>query len=175
MAFDSKVDRGLAYQLGSAALVLSAASILTALAFQYIGGYVPCPLCLMQRYAYYAAIPVLFVALALGSAGRSGWAAALFFLVALAFLANTGLGTYHAGAEWKFWPGPSTCGGDQALATSAGTLLKDLEGIKVARCDEASWRMLGLSFAGWNAVASLLLMALTLRAAFASSQARLNA
>jgi disulfide bond formation protein DsbB len=29
----------------------------------------------------------------------------------------------------------------------------------VIRCDEAAWRFLGLSFAGWNVIASLLLAA----------------
>ena len=172
MAFEIKLDRGPAYQFGSAALIFSSAALLTALGYQYIGGLVPCELCLMQRYAYYAAIPVLFAAIALASAGKRGWAAALFFLVSLAFLANAGLGTYHAGAEWKYWPGPATCTGEQAISTSAGSLLKEIEGVRVVRCDEASWRLFGLSFAGWNVVASLLLMLLTLRAAFASADSR---
>ena len=59
----------------------------------------------MQRYAYYAAIPLLFVAMALVSE-MPRVAALLFFVVALAFLGNAGLGVYHAGAEWKFWAGP---------------------------------------------------------------------
>jgi disulfide bond formation protein DsbB len=172
MAFESAAQKGAAYRFGGAALIIAAASILTALGFQYIGGYQPCMLCLWERYAYYAAIPVLFIAIALASGGAKGWAAALFFLVALAFLANAGLGTYHAGAEWKFWPGPSTCGGDGALTTSAGSLLKELENIKVVRCDEAALTFLGISFAGWNVVGSLLLMVLCLKAAFAASQAR---
>ena len=171
MAFDSAVDRGAAYQFGGAALFISLASILTALGFQYIGGYLPCALCFMERYAYYAAIPMLFVAVALSSGGNKGWAAALFFLVALAYLANAGLGTYHAGAEWKFWPGPESCGGD-AQATDAGSLLKNIEGVKIVRCDEASLRFLGISFAGWNVVASLLLVALSLKAAFAAAEAQ---
>ena len=171
MAFDSVADKGSAYQAGSAALFIAAASILTALGFQYIGGYQPCMLCLWERYAYYAALPVLFAAIALSSGGSKGWAAALFFLVSLAFLANAGLGTYHAGAEWKFWPGPESCGGGGDLTTSAGSLLKDLEGIRVVKCDEPALVFLGLSFAGWNVVGSLLLMALSLKAAFAAAAA----
>lgn len=170
MAFDARAERGLDYRLGMLALLLVAASLATALAYQYIGGYPPCELCYLQRYAYYASLPLLFLALVL-SAGRSGgWAAAIFFIVALAFLANAGLGVYHAGAEWKFWPGPSTCSGDQGVATSAGSLLQDLQNTKIVRCDEPSLRVLGLSFAGWNVVTSLILMALTLRAAFAASE-----
>lgn len=172
MAFDSAAGKGADYTWGGTALFVSTASILTALGFQYIGGYLPCELCLVERYAYYASIPLLFLAIALSSGGSKGWAAALFFLVALAFLANAGLGTYHAGAEWKFWPGPATCGGDNALATSAGSLLKEIQGLKVVRCDEATLSFLGISFAGWNVAGSLLLMALCLKAAFAASEAR---
>jgi disulfide bond formation protein DsbB len=160
------------YRLGAAALFLAAVSILTALGFQYIGGYQPCVLCLMQRYAYYAGIPLLFVALTLVAGGLRGLASAVFFLVAVSFLANAGLGVYHAGAEWKFWPGPDTCGGGQTLTSSASQLVRSIEDIKVPKCDEAALRVFGLSFAGWNVIASLALMALALRAAFAATEKR---
>ena len=52
-------------------LFAAAAVILTALAFEHFGGYVACPLCLQQRYAYYAGVPALFLALVLLSAGRT--------------------------------------------------------------------------------------------------------
>ena len=168
MADRMAVDRSLAYQSGSAALFLAAASILVALGFQYLGGYYPCPLCFMQRYAYYVAIPALFAALALSSGGERNGAMALFGLVALAFLANAGLGIYHAGAEWKFWPGPDTCAGAQAVSTAADSLIKELETTRVVRCDEAAIRMLGLSFAGWNVIASLVIAGLSARAATAA-------
>jgi len=172
MALTGHDERGADYRYGAAALFLTTGAILAALGFQYIGGYVPCMLCLLERYAYYAAVPLLFIALALTSGSYRGLAAILFFVVALAFLANAGLGVYHAGAEWKFWPGPETCGGGQSLSTSAGGLLNDIEGIKVMRCDEASFRFLGISFAGWNVVSSLLIMALALRAGLAANARR---
>lgn len=157
-----------AYRLGALALLAALAAIGSAWGFELIGGFVPCPLCLMQRWAYYFAIPALFVALTLLTSGRERSAGLLFFVVALAFLANAGLGIYHAGAEWKFWPGPQTCTGVQSVATSAGELLKDLANTHVVRCDEAQLRILGLSFAGWNVIASFILAMMTLKAAFHS-------
>lgn len=164
-------ERSAAYRWGGLALFFAAGAILIALGFEHLGGYQPCPLCLMQRYAYYAAIPLLFVAMALTSE-MPRIAALLFFIVALAFLANAGLGVYHAGAEWKFWPGPATCAGAQALPASAADLLKDLEASNVVRCDEAPWTFAGLSFAGWNVVASLFVFTATLKAAFLAAQTR---
>ena len=161
-----------AYRAGAFALVLAGATILAALAFEYLGGYVPCPLCLQQRFAYYAALPLLFVALVLLSAGQPRPAALLFVLVSLAFLANAGLGVYHAGAEWKFWPGPQSCAGSQELATTAGSLLEALPGSRAVRCDEAAWRFAGLSFAGWNVIVSLALVAISLRAAVLATRSQ---
>jgi disulfide bond formation protein DsbB len=150
-------ERSAAYRTGALALFAAAAVIATALAFERFGGYVPCPLCLQQRYAYYAGVPALFVALVLLSAGYARVAAAVFLLVAAAFLANAGLGIYHAGAEWGYWPGPDTCAGAPQPLSKGGGLLKDLETTRVVRCDKAPGHFLGLSFAGWNVVACLLL------------------
>ena len=157
-ALDTYPERVLRLSRRARSLFLAAAVvILTALAFERFGGYAPCPLCLQQRYAYYAGVPALFLALVLLSAGYARLAAAVFLLVAAAFLANAGLGTYHAGAEWKFWPGPDTCAGAPQPLSTGGGLLKDLATTRVIRCDEAPWHFLGLSFAGWNVVASVLL------------------
>ena len=107
----SSVDahRAHAYQAGSLVLFAALATIVTALGFEHLGGYEPCELCLEQRWAYYIGIPLLFGGLVLLSSEMPRWAAAIFFVVALGFLGNAGLGVYHAGVEWKFWPGPQTC------------------------------------------------------------------
>jgi disulfide bond formation protein DsbB len=165
--------RSPAYRMGALVLFAAVAVILTALAFEHLGGYIPCPLCLQQRYAYYLSIPLLFLALVLVGADRRRSAAALFLVVALAFLVNAGLGVYQAGAEWGYWPGPDTCAAATSpLSTSAGGLLKDLESTRVVRCDVASWRLFGLSFAGWNAVTSLLLAAGAASAAASACRGR---
>ena len=157
-----------AYELGSWMLFLAAAIILAALAFEYLGGYQPCPLCLQQRYAYYAGIPLLFGALVLLSAEKERTAAIVFFIVSIAFLLNSGLGVYQAGAEYGFWPGPQACSGGQELTTSADGLLGKLQETKVVRCDQPEFWFLGLTFAGWNALLSFVLFIGTLKAAFAA-------
>ena len=157
-------EKSPAYRAGGAMLFLAAAVILAALAFQHIGGYVPCPLCLEQRYAYFAGIPLLFLAMTL-VAEMPRTAALIFLAIAAGFLVNAGLGVYQAGAEWRLWAGPDTCAAAQSLPTSAADLLGDLSRTQVARCDEASWRFAGLSFAGWNVVVSLVISAGAIKAA----------
>lgn len=154
-----------AYRWGAAALLLTVVTIVSALAFEYVGGYKPCPLCLMQRWAYYAAIPGLFVSLALYTGGHRLAGAFLFLAVAAVFLANAGLGVYHAGAEWEFWHGPDTCTGEPELSKTPGSLLDSLQKPQVVRCDKPEFRFLGLSFAGYNVLISLAGAAATLKAA----------
>ena len=145
------------YGFGSVVLAGAVVVILTALAFEHIGGYTPCPMCLQQRYAFYLAIPAVVVALALLSVNQRTWAALVFAAMAIAFLANAGLGTYQAGAEWKFWDPPASCAAPTTLPTF--DLKTDTFNRIPASCGVASWRLLGLSFAGWNVVASALLAA----------------
>ena len=140
---------------------LSALTVSGAWAFELLGGYLPCPLCLMQRWAYYFVAPLTLVLLLPFIARRISLVRLGLVICALAMVAGGGLGVYHAGVEWEFWPGPQSCSGGGGL--SGG--LPDLSTAKVVRCDEVQWRMFGLSFAGWNVVVSLLIAAIALRGA----------
>lgn len=130
-------------------------------------GYVPCKLCLWQRWPYYIALPLAatgFVRMRQPEA--RGALLLLAVVLGLVFLVSTGLGIYHAGVEWKLWLGPSDCGG--RVITNAPSLedfRKSLEKARVVLCDEAPMRVLGLSFAGWNAVVSTVIAALFFSAA----------
>nr|WP_249808695.1 disulfide bond formation protein B [Bradyrhizobium sp. 166] len=144
-----------------AVALTAAATIAGAWYFQLVLGIVPCPLCLEQRYAYYLVIPLgLLIALAArGGAPRPLLLAGLAIL-ALASIANAGLGTYHSGVEWGFWKGPTDCSGPVVNLGSATDLLSRLDTVKVVRCDEVQWRFLGLSLAGYNVLISLLMAAI---------------
>jgi disulfide bond formation protein DsbB len=136
------------------------ATILGAWFFQYGVGLRPCPLCLEQRYAYYFAIPLALMVLAGDSVGSSRKVLlAALVVIAAGMLWNAGLGTYHAGVEWKWWAGPQDCSGPIDKFGNAGDMFKQLESISVVRCDEAAWRFLGLSLAGYNVLISLALAA----------------
>lgn len=127
------------------------ATIAGAWIFQW-AGYEPCDLCYKQRWGYYAGIPL---ALIVANAGPRALKPGLY-LLALILAANAVFGVFHAGIEWKWWVGPSTCG---AGGVSGG--LPDLSKPAVL-CDEAAIRIFGLSLAGWNAVISAALAALAM-------------
>ncbi len=140
--------------------VFSAATLAGALAIEHIGGFAPCPLCLDQRIAYYAAVPLGLLAFAFAS-GRRWIGAVILAALAAGFLYNAGLGVYHSGVEWRWWEGPQACaGGAGGLATNPADLLASLDQAQVVRCDEAALRIFGLSLAGYSAIFSLMLAGL---------------
>lgn len=149
-----------------AAACASAALLAIAHAFERFGGLSPCTLCYYQRDVYWIALAAGLVGFALGYVRLAWTARGADVLLALIFLAGAGVAAYHAGAEWKWWPGPTTCSG-AAGGVGAGDLNAFLKGARYAapRCDEAAWRMLGLSLAGWNVLISLGLAAVSLAAA----------
>lgn len=150
------------------------AVIATAWGFQLIGGYVPCALCLEQRVPYYVGLPLAALALLTSFQGRHGLSAVLLVLTAMTFAYGSGLGIYQSGAEWGFWDGPNDCGGGNAGPASASNMLSALKSTRIVSCTEASWRMLGLSFAGWNAVASAGLALFGLAGAILAKGARVE-
>jgi disulfide bond formation protein DsbB len=154
-------------------LAIGLATIAGAWAFELIGGYIPCPLCLQERIPYYVGLPLALIALVLSP--RPWPSRALLFLTAVTFIVSAGLGVYHAGAEWAWWQGPTSCAAGSGGALNPGGLLDELENIRVVSCTDASWRFphvfWGLSFAGWNAVISIALAAIALWGALAMKPA----
>jgi disulfide bond formation protein DsbB len=134
-------------------LAVVAVTLAGAGTFQLLG-VEPCELCLKQRFAYYAALPLAAAAIFLARNAQTAAARVLLAVLAVIFFGNAILGAYHAGVEWKFWPGPSDCTGDFVKPASMEDFRKQLQNIRVVRCDEVSLRILGLSLAGWNFLVS---------------------
>ncbi|HWP27594.1 MAG TPA: disulfide bond formation protein B [Xanthobacteraceae bacterium] len=138
--------------------VVGAAALLGAWFFQYVIGLPPCPLCLQQRVPYYFAIP-LAVMVALGVPYGAKPRVLQFALLAIAagMLWNAYLGVYHAGIEWKWWTGTEACAGGLPNFRAQPDILDRIGRTAIVRCDEAPWRFLGLSLAGYNVLISLVL------------------
>ena len=137
-------------------------------AFETFGGYAPCTLCLRQREAYWTilGLSAAFMVL-IRLPGGPRWRALTCWVLGLVFLVGSWVAIYHAGAEWKFWAGPQGCASTGSTGVSAADMAAFLGGGKVRppACDEAPWVFAGLSMAGWNAVISLGLAAMSALAA----------
>ena len=128
----------------------SAALLLGALAFQYLGGLAPCHLCVLQRWPHLAAIVI-------GLAAMRTRGPLLPVLGLLAVLTTAGIGLYHTAVERHWVAGPQSCTSGSLDTMTAEELLRQLEGAALVQCDQVAWSLLGLSMASWNAILSLLL------------------
>ncbi len=140
--------------------VVGAAAILGAFYFQYFMKLAPCPLCLEQRIPYYVGISA-------GAGRRFRGEAASAAMAAWRRICGAGdYLSYRHGArrlsrrhrmEFLAWP-------DRMLRSlgqigGSGGLLEQMQATSVVRCDEAAWRLMGVSLAGYNVLISLFLAA----------------
>jgi disulfide bond formation protein DsbB len=149
------------------ALLASAVLLAIAHAFQTFGGLQPCTLCLQQRDVYWTAMAVAALAIIAERTPAKRALQPIFAVLLIgAFAAGAAIAARHAGAEWKWWPGPATCSGGGSGGVNAAALSALMHGAKIAapRCDEAAWVFLGLSMAGWNCLTSLGLAGMSLAA-----------
>ncbi len=134
---------------------ISFSMILFALISEYVFGFAPCSLCLIQRY------PHILVAV------TSVWL--IFFRTHNVFLypVNTLvmalsiiLASYHVGVEQSIFQGPPSCSSSNLSLVSeksAEALLKEILNTSVIRCNEVKWSFMALSMATWNLILSIAL------------------
>jgi disulfide bond formation protein DsbB len=127
------------------AFLIPAALLAGAYGSQYIGGLYPCEMCWWQRYPHFAAVPIALLGFFTGNPGMKR---VIVALAAFAILTSGLIGGYHAGVEYKFWEGLSTC--SNVPTGSANDVLKQIMKAPLIRCDVAPWTLAGISLAGFN-------------------------
>jgi disulfide bond formation protein DsbB len=152
-------------------LAASAAVMTTVLLSQYWGGLAPCELCLTERWPWDVAIVIAFVAAMVGSRPALPWVA---LLLAAVFAVGSVLAFYHVGVEQHWFAGPSACTAAAGTPATLEALKAQLMHQQAVRCDEPAWTLFGISLAGWNFLASLVMTGICL-AGFARLRARRRA
>ncbi|MBV8888408.1 MAG: disulfide bond formation protein B [Alphaproteobacteria bacterium] len=144
-------------------LAASVAVLGGALLSQYWGGLAPCELCLLQRWPWAVAITIALIVLLAGDRAPRRWVAGV---VAFVFAISAGLALYHVGVERHWVPGPSACTASGAGHAQTVEEMKALI-LKAApvQCDQVAWSLFGVSMAGWNLFASLVMLACCIAAA----------
>ncbi len=124
----------------------SIAALAIALASQYIGGLLPCQLCIWQRWGYGAAILLAIIALLLPPRLRGIGAA----LASLGLLGTAAIALFHTGVEYHWWQGLASCTGNLDTSQSLSALQQQLLATPVIPCDRPAWTMFGISMAGYD-------------------------
>jgi disulfide bond formation protein DsbB len=139
-----------------AGFVLAASAIVlgTALLSQYWGGLAPCELCLMQRWPWAAVIVISLVVVLVGERAGLVWVALLLGLV---FAVSVVMAFYHVGVEQHWFAGPTACTASEGGAMTLEQMKQQILGTAPVLCDRPAWTLFGVSLAGWNLLASLIM------------------
>ena len=135
--------------------IISLSMILFALISEYVFGFVPCSLCLVQRYPH--------ILVAITSAWLIFFRTHNFFIYpvnTLIMALSIILASYHVGVEQSIFQGPQSCSSSNLSLISeksAEALLKEILNTSVIRCNEVTWSFIGLSMATWNLILSIAL------------------
>ena len=135
-------------------LIASGAVLGTALLSQYWGGLAPCELCLVQRWPWAAAIVIALVVLLVGEQVPLLWVALLLGLV---FAISVVLAFYHVGVEQHWFAGPAACTASEGGAMTLEQMKQQILGTAPVLCDRPAWALFGVSLAGLNLLASLVM------------------
>lgn len=129
-------------------LALGIPAVLLAGAYvsEYGFGLYPCEMCWWQRYPHFAAIALALVSTM--AEPRRLWIG----FAALALFVSGAIGAFHAGAEYGWWEGITTCA---AASSGGGDPLAAIMEAPLVRCDEVQWSLAGISLAGFNFLISV--------------------
>ena len=122
-----------------------------ALYLQHAETLEPCPMCILQRYAFFGIAGVALVGAIHGARGpaRRVYGA----LVALIAVAGGGIAAWHSWLQ-HFPPKSLSCGTDLWYLLDTFPLAKALPAIfrGTGECSDVQWRLLGLSIPEWALV-----------------------
>lgn len=131
----------------------------TFLTSQYGFGLKPCELCVIQRIPFYTGVGVSLLLVLLARHPRIAYA--LMAIMAVLFLVSAGLGLFHMGVEYKWWPYGGGCSGGIKKGATAAEILAALKAAPVVRCDERVRFLFGMTMAFYNMIVSAGLFAVT--------------
>ncbi|MBO41480.1 MAG: disulfide bond formation protein B [Pelagibacteraceae bacterium] len=137
-------------------LFLSIISLVSAYFIEYILGYKPCNLCLIERLPYFITIIIILIGSIVSRLEKI-----ILITLALIFSAATILSFYHFGIEQGFFNESLVCISNNEINNlSKEDLLKELQK-EVVSCKDVQFTLLGLSLATINAIISFILSVIT--------------
>ena len=133
-------------------LVISIIALASAYFIEYILGYKPCNLCLIERLPYFLAILFILTVLIINKLEKI-----ILIKLSLIFAAATILSFYHFGIEQGFFNESLVCISNNEINNlTKEDLIKELQK-EIVSCKDVQFTFLGLSLATINTIISLIL------------------
>jgi disulfide bond formation protein DsbB len=137
---------------------ISLISIISAYFIEYVFGYQPCNLCLVERIPYGLSI-ILIISNYFFNKNKQFIILLLILLFAFSIL----ISLYHFGIEQGFFEESTVCGiKDVNNVISKEEILKQLQ-LKTISCKDVTFRIFGLSLTTFNIVISLVIFILSIK------------
>ena len=138
-------------------LLISIVSIISAYFIEYILGYQPCNLCLIERIPY--GLSIFLITLNFFFKKNEKF---IILLLILTFLFSLIISIYHFGIEQGFFEESTVCGVKDAIEIiSKEELLKQLQQ-KTVSCKDVTFKIFGMSLTSINVlISSIILIILT--------------
>ena len=138
--------------------LISLISIISAYFIEYVLGYQPCNLCLIERIPYGLSIILIILNHFFNQNKRF-----VILLLILVFAFSLLISFYHFGIEQGFFEESTVCGlKDANNIISKEELLKQLQ-LKTISCKDVAFRIFGLSLSTFNIVISLVILILLIK------------
>ena len=133
--------------------IISFVSIVSAFFIEYILGYQPCNLCLIERIPYGLSIILIIINYITKIDEKF-----IILLLALIFVFSFLISIYHFGIEQGYFKESAVCGLKNASELiSKEELLKQLQ-IKTISCKDVTFRIFGFSLTTINIIISLIIV-----------------
>ena len=137
---------------------ISLISIISAYFIEYVFGYQPCNLCLVERIPYGLSIILIISNYFFNKNKRF-----IILLLILVFAFSLLISFYHFGIEQGFFEESTVCGiKDANNIISKEELLKQLQ-LKTISCKDVTFRIFGLSLSTFDIVISLFIFILSIK------------
>jgi len=138
--------------------LISLISIISAYFIEYVLGYQPCNLCLIERIPYGLSIVLIILNYFFNQNKRF-----VILLLILVFAFSLLISFYHFGIEQGFFEESTVCGIKDAInIISKEELLKQLQ-LKTISCKDVAFRILGLSLSTFNILISLVIFIILIK------------
>jgi len=135
-------------------LLISILAISIALIAENFFGYLPCKMCLYQRYPYYALIGITTIFVLLKNENNM----VLLLIIEILILTGLFFAIWHVGIENHLLTGPMGCSNIINNVDNIEELKTILTNKPIVFCDEVNWSFLGISFAIYNSLLLLVLL-----------------
>jgi len=133
--------------------LISVLALITAFFIEYVLGYQPCRLCVLERIPYFLSIIIILLSYKFNHFEKY-----FIFLLIIIFLTAIVLSLYHLGIEQGFIEESFVCDlKNSSNLLSKEEILKQLEKKNIS-CKDVTFKIFGLSLTTYNIIISMLIV-----------------